>query len=111
MVGFYQTVKCGTEPRKPCTRPPRCTTPRQPTIYYGAKNFFKLDYFDCQKMIPNKDAESIQPWWLGGRASTLHSVESSHLCLGGSNPTWGRLIIYNCKTTLLRYIRITDHGW
>ena len=25
-------------------------------------------------------------WWLGGRASASHSVES---CLGGSNPAWG----------------------
>ena len=51
----------------------------------------------------------IQPWWLGGRASASHSVESSHYCLSGSNPAWDRdlfMEILNKKEWI--YIRSTD---
>ena len=36
-----------------------------------------------KKIKNNNNNKTIQPWWLGGRASASHSVESS--------PAWGRL--------------------
>ena len=43
-------------------------------------NFFE---YSCYKQVTSSASSR------GGRASASHSVESSHLCLGGSNPAWG----------------------